>query len=67
MQIATARLPPELPALRIVHISDVHVGFMNGVRRIQPLVERIRELRPDLVVSTGDFVDSQTGHGSGAG
>jgi predicted MPP superfamily phosphohydrolase len=61
VQIATERLPPELPALRIVHISDVHVGFMNGVQRMRPLVERIRELQPDLVVSTGDFVDSQTG------
>ncbi len=61
VRIETDRLPPALPVLRIVHMSDVHVGFMNGHRQARRLVERIRGLRPDVIVSTGDLVDSRSG------
>lgn len=63
VRIETDRLPPALPVLRIVQMSDVHVGFMNGFRRVQRLVQCIHELRPDVIVSTGDFVDSRSGLG----
>lgn len=42
---------------RIVQISDVHIGSRQGgfMRRI---VNRINQLEPDVVVITGDLIDS---------
>ncbi len=47
--------------VRVAQISDVHIGFMNGKRRIRALAERLRRFAPDIVVSTGDLVDSPIG------
>ena len=46
--------------LRIVQISDSHIGAtLNGNEFIQ-IMERINETNPDIVVITGDFVDDDT-------
>ncbi len=47
--------------LCIAQISDVHIGTMNGRRRIQTLLKRLQEHEPDVVVSTGDLIDSHAG------
>lgn len=51
-------LPPEFDGLRIVHISDLHLGSFNGgsdlVRRG---VELINAEEPDLILFTGDLVN----------
>jgi len=60
----TLRLPgwPEaLDGLRIVQISDIHIGStLDGVfaRR---LVDRVNALEPDLIAITGDLVDGPVG------
>lgn len=43
--------------LRVVQLSDVHVGNTIGKAFLQECVERINALKPDLVVITGDLVD----------
>lgn len=50
-------LAPELDGLRIVQISDLHIG--NGLegRRLDRMVERTNALEPDVVVITGDIFD----------
>jgi predicted MPP superfamily phosphohydrolase len=45
--------------LRLVQISDVHLGLTLGVEFLQSLVERINKLDPDLVLLTGDFFDPE--------
>lgn len=50
-------LPPALEGLRILHISDVHVGFFIGLDDLERMAERAAALRPDLVLITGDFSD----------
>lgn len=52
-------LPPGLDGLRIAHLSDLHAGPMVGaaiLRRWRELTERER---PDLLLFTGDLVDSR--------
>jgi len=44
-------------SLRAVMISDVHLGTIVGRKHLARLVERINELRPDLVLFAGDVVD----------
>ena len=47
--------------LCIAQVSDVHIGSMNGRRRIETLLKRLRDHDPDVVVSTGDLIDSRAG------
>jgi len=50
-------LPAHLEGLRILHISDVHVGFFIGLGDLEAMAESSAALRPDLVLITGDFSD----------
>lgn len=61
-RIETAKLPESAPRLRIVQISDVHLGLMVRHRDAREIVDRIRRADPDLVVSTGDLVDAEINH-----
>lgn len=45
-------LPPGAPSLRVLHLSDLHLVPRQGVKRAW--VRRLAELRPDLVLDTGD-------------
>ncbi|MCB1307775.1 MAG: metallophosphoesterase [Leptospiraceae bacterium] len=50
-------LAPDLDGLRIVQITDLHVGSTIKSDYIRPIVERVNALEPDLVAVTGDLVD----------
>jgi uncharacterized protein len=52
-----AGLPRELDGLRIVQISDIHVGPHTSRRHLARVVEAVRRAEPDLIVLTGDQVD----------
>lgn len=56
--LALPRLPRELHGLRIVQLTDLHLGPLLGAEHCERIVERIRELRPDLIAVTGDIVDA---------
>jgi predicted MPP superfamily phosphohydrolase len=54
---------PHLPAaadgLRIVHISDIHIGsFFEGHGSVMKGIEKINALKPDLILFTGDMVNN---------
>jgi predicted MPP superfamily phosphohydrolase len=49
-------LPPSLDGLRAVQLSDVHHGPWFSLARVRELVETANDLRPDLVLLTGDYV-----------
>jgi len=51
-------LPRVLDGYSIVQISDIHSGLFVGERELGDGAARIRALRPDMVVVTGDMVDS---------
>lgn len=50
-------LPADLQGLRILHLSDLHVGPYVSVQDVEHLMERAAALHPDLVVVTGDICD----------
>ncbi|MBI1352235.1 MAG: metallophosphoesterase [Actinomycetales bacterium] len=50
-------LPEGQSDLRILHLSDLH--FVPGQRSKQEWVRSLRDLRPDAVVVTGDFLSHQ--------
>jgi predicted MPP superfamily phosphohydrolase len=50
-------LPPDLAGLRIVQLSDLHVGPTIRRRFVAAVVETANALSPDLVAVTGDVAD----------
>ena len=54
-----AKLPPAAEGLRILQISDVHLGFERNVGDVERFVDRMleRATRFDLVAITGDVAD----------
>jgi uncharacterized protein len=43
----------------IAQISDLHLGIMRGDALLDQVVARLRVLKPDIVVATGDMMDMQ--------
>jgi len=50
-------LPPALSGLRVVHLTDLHVGPFFGRTALKRVVTLANACRPDVVVLTGDFVN----------
>ena len=57
--VATDKLPPAARSIRIVQISDVHVGFLFREARLELILRAVRAAHPDILVSTGDLVDGR--------
>ncbi len=55
--IQTAKIPKALGKLRIVQISDVHLGRMVGEKRLEGILSKVQAAGPDILVSTGDLLD----------
>jgi predicted MPP superfamily phosphohydrolase len=62
ISILTDKLPPGVEKLRIVQISDVHLGLLTRDKGLKKISERIRSLSPDILVCTGDLVDGSLSH-----
>jgi predicted MPP superfamily phosphohydrolase len=50
-------LGPALEGLRLVQLSDLHIGESLDRRFAQRVVDQVNALEPDLVAITGDLVD----------
>ncbi len=64
--IANPKIPAGFSPLRIVQISDVHLGLTLGVTRLKEIMRLVKAARPDILVSTGDFVDGRVDDEKGA-
>jgi predicted MPP superfamily phosphohydrolase len=49
-------LPPRLEGSTLLHMSDIHVGRQVSSRYLIETFERARDLSPDFVAYSGDFV-----------
>ena len=56
VKIALKRLPSSLDGFRIVHLSDIHHSRFTGLEHISRAVSTANDIKPDLVVLTGDYV-----------
>lgn len=46
--------------LKIVHLSDLHIGAIHQKDYLERVVKKTNSLNPDVVVITGDLVDGST-------
>ena len=58
VEVVLDTLPRALDGLRIVQVSDVHVGPTIGRAFVTRIVDRVNALHPDIVAITGDLVDA---------
>ncbi|MBN2668297.1 MAG: metallophosphoesterase [Bacteroidales bacterium] len=61
-QIVSNKIPTSFDGFKIVQISDLHIGsFHKQTASIEKLILQINELKPDLIVFTGDMVSNYAG------
>ena len=56
-KIESENLPKSFDGIRIVQFSDLHYG-MTKEKKLEKLIENINSLKPDIVVFTGDLIES---------
>jgi len=56
VDVPLAHLPPSLDGLRLVHLSDLHLGDFMPRTALRRAVDMINAVQPDLVVLTGDLI-----------
>ena len=49
-----------------MHLSDIHVGHHRGRTYLEKIVEETNQRKPDLVLITGDLIDSEAAFFAGA-
>lgn len=57
--ITIKNLPAQWKGLKIVQLSDLHIGAVQGREWLTEIVRKVNALKPDLVLITGDFVDGR--------
>ncbi|APC41469.1 metallophosphoesterase [Clostridium estertheticum] len=48
----------DLKKLKIIMVSDIHLGLVVDNKRLTVMVNKINELNPDIVLIPGDIIDS---------
>lgn len=56
-KIESSLLDENFNGFKIVHISDIHYGTNINEKKLNDIVKRINDLKPDIVVFTGDLID----------
>ena len=56
--IETEKWDENVQPIRIVGISDVHLGYTINMRELTQWVELINNENPDIVIIAGDFIDN---------
>ncbi len=59
-RLVIPHLPDSFNNLRIVQLSDIHLGSWASKTAMREAVERINDLQPDLIFFTGDLVNYKT-------
>jgi predicted MPP superfamily phosphohydrolase len=49
-------------SIKIAQISDVHIGLIEGKRRLEQISAILEKEKPDILLCTGDLVDGMTPH-----
>jgi len=50
-------LPPALDGLKILQLSDMHLGLYQHLPQLEEVLTKAREFAPDLILVTGDASD----------
>jgi predicted MPP superfamily phosphohydrolase len=57
--IHSSKIPREIGRIRVLQISDVHIGGAVGDGYVSRIIDAVRSADPDVILSTGDLVDGR--------
>ena len=57
--VRSQKIPKEIGRLTIAQISDIHLGLIVRESRLKRILAEVKKAKPDILISTGDLVDSQ--------
>lgn len=57
-ELPIAGLPSDLEGKRLVHISDIHVGYRVSESYLTRAFQTVAQLEPDFIALTGDYISS---------
>ena len=57
-KVASKKIPKEMHGFKIVHFSDLNYLSTTNKKSLKKLVNKINELKPDIVVFTGNLISS---------
>lgn len=58
VSIKLKKWPKELDGLKIIHISDLHLGSFTSTKPIKDVVNLINDEEADIIVFTGDLINN---------
>ena len=58
-KIVNTKITDSYHGLKIVHLSDIHYGSTINEKELNNIVDKINEIKPDIVVLTGDLIDNR--------
>lgn len=56
-----SNLPTSFKGIKIVQVSDIHSGSFTNKAAVEKGVQKILQLKPDLILFTGDLVNNESG------
>lgn len=56
-EVTLNRKSSTMDSMRIVIVSDIHLGWIVGIDRLQKMTGLINSLQPDLILMPGDIID----------
>ena len=57
-KIVTNTIPESFHGTKIVQFSDIHYGTTINKNQLKNIVNKINNLKPDIIVFTGDLLDN---------
>ncbi|XP_025059917.1 transmembrane protein with metallophosphoesterase domain [Alligator sinensis] len=59
VEIPVHKLPSSMDSLKVVLLSDIHLGPTVGKTKLAMIVKMVKALKPDITVIVGDLTDSE--------
>lgn len=59
-KVTNSQIPESFHGTKVIHISDLHYKTTYFKDDVQKMVDKINQLKPDIVVLTGDLLDKNT-------
>lgn len=61
--ITHSLIPSGFNGFKILQFSDTHIGFQYDLPQLKELVNKINALKPDIILFTGDLMDTPNQYG----
>lgn len=56
-ELTLSKKSSSLETLQVAVVSDIHLGWINGLKQTRLMTKMINDLNPDLVLLPGDIID----------